>query len=379
MRQVFASTKDPRAQAQAVAQHMRGLLAVPGWLEEQRKQLPDGASEARAWCALAVEWLHACVRVQPTQPLAHFMLAQFLRLQHRYEASWQHAQLALDYLLAQVPHAQVLHLEILNHLLVLLGTTRQYDRFPEWLFTFEHLRAALETTALSDAQQHRLREEEGACALSRAFYLGSAPSIPQTLEILEQQLDSCAEAIAKGTPSTQHVALHRQAETLAHLHRLAEAVATYTRIVQQWPEDRRGRLGLALLTAMRQATGDMTAVDQAFSEALVLACAGTSDAPATLMPLPALDWLQPASPLSLLERLRTCPAFVDVSAYVGAMAEAWRSLLDAPPAAHPRLPEEANAPARSERRRQRRATTWHHHDWSRHAPSAASQAPPVVT
>lgn len=42
VRQVFASTKDPRAQAQAVAQHTRELLAVPGWLEEQLTQLPEG-------------------------------------------------------------------------------------------------------------------------------------------------------------------------------------------------------------------------------------------------------------------------------------------------------------------------------------------------
>ena len=42
VRQVFASTKDLRAQAQAAAQHMRGLLAVPGWLEEKLQQLPAG-------------------------------------------------------------------------------------------------------------------------------------------------------------------------------------------------------------------------------------------------------------------------------------------------------------------------------------------------
>ena len=42
VRQVFASTKDPRAQAQAVAQHMRELLVVPGWLEEKLQQLPEG-------------------------------------------------------------------------------------------------------------------------------------------------------------------------------------------------------------------------------------------------------------------------------------------------------------------------------------------------
>lgn len=35
VRQVFASSKDPRSQAQAVARHMKELLAVPGWIEEK--------------------------------------------------------------------------------------------------------------------------------------------------------------------------------------------------------------------------------------------------------------------------------------------------------------------------------------------------------
>lgn len=39
VRQVFVSTTDPRAQAQAVAQHMWALLAVPGWLDERFYQL----------------------------------------------------------------------------------------------------------------------------------------------------------------------------------------------------------------------------------------------------------------------------------------------------------------------------------------------------
>ena len=42
VRQVFASTQDPRAQAQAVAKHMRALLAVPGWLDEKLQSLPQG-------------------------------------------------------------------------------------------------------------------------------------------------------------------------------------------------------------------------------------------------------------------------------------------------------------------------------------------------
>ena len=35
VRQIFASTKDPRAQAQGVARHMQELLKTPGWLEER--------------------------------------------------------------------------------------------------------------------------------------------------------------------------------------------------------------------------------------------------------------------------------------------------------------------------------------------------------
>lgn len=284
------------------------LLETLADVRQQPAGPPDGAAEARAWFVLAVVFtrvglrahavdaLHACLGLQPAQPLAHFGLAQFLHVQHRYEASWQHAQLALDYLLAQVPHAQVLHLEILNHLLVILGSTRQYDRFPEWFFTFEHLHAALETTALSDAQRQRLREEEGDFALSRALYLASAPSVTQTPEVLEQQLDFLAQAIAQGTPSTQHVALHRQAETLAHVQRLDDAAATYARVVQQWPDDRRARLALALLTAMRQATADVAAADQALAEALSLACAEASDTAPPLTPHAALAWLHQTSP-----------------------------------------------------------------------------------
>ncbi len=35
VRQIFASTKDPRMQAQEVARHMQTLLKTPGWLEKQ--------------------------------------------------------------------------------------------------------------------------------------------------------------------------------------------------------------------------------------------------------------------------------------------------------------------------------------------------------
>lgn len=245
--------------------------------------------------ARAVDALHACLRLQPAQPLAHFMLAQLLHVQHQYNTAWEHIQQAWHALLVQAPQPQVLHLELLNHLLVVLGATRQYDRFPAWFATFERCRADLETAALSQAQRLRLREEEGECALSRALYLASAPCTPQTPEILEQQLDCLAQAIAQGAPSTQHTALHRQAETLAHLQRLDEAAATYARVVQQWPDDRRARLALTLLTAMRQAEADVTAADQALAEALSLAFVGASDTPSPLTPQAALAWLRQAS------------------------------------------------------------------------------------
>jgi len=41
-RQVFASTKDPRTQAQEIARHMKNLLAVPDWLEEKLNLPAEG-------------------------------------------------------------------------------------------------------------------------------------------------------------------------------------------------------------------------------------------------------------------------------------------------------------------------------------------------
>jgi len=42
VRNAFVSTPDPVARAEAVRGHLQQLLAVPGWLEEQLKQLPEG-------------------------------------------------------------------------------------------------------------------------------------------------------------------------------------------------------------------------------------------------------------------------------------------------------------------------------------------------
>jgi len=166
--------------------------------------------------ARASDCARACLDLQPAHPLAHFLLSQLCRLQHQQQAAWQHIQAAWHGLLAQAPQPQVVHLEVLNRLLVLLGARHQYEHFPQWLATFERFHADLEPSALSDIQRRRLRESEGEYALSQALSLALAPSMTQTTEILEQQLHLFAQAIDKGSPATRHVALHRQAETLAH-------------------------------------------------------------------------------------------------------------------------------------------------------------------
>ena len=43
VKQTFSSTKDPRAQAQAIAKGLTELLAVPGWLEEKLASVDSGA------------------------------------------------------------------------------------------------------------------------------------------------------------------------------------------------------------------------------------------------------------------------------------------------------------------------------------------------
>jgi tetratricopeptide (TPR) repeat protein len=300
-------TCDPLAWEPMRSWPLARLLDTLTHLRQQHTTPPDGTSEAQAWYGLAIvfarvgllaragDCARACLRVQPTQPLVHFLLSQLYRLQHQYQAAWQHIQEAWQGLLAQAPQMQVVHLEVLNRLLVLLGTRHQYEHFPPWLATFERCHAALEPAALSDEQRQRLREEEGEFALSQALYLALAPSVTQTTEILEQQLDLFAQAIDQGSPSTQHVALHRQAETLAYWHRLEDAAVTYTQALQQWPDDRRARFGLALITAMRQATEDVAAADQALAEALTLAFVGTRARPTPLTTHTALGWLQQAT------------------------------------------------------------------------------------
>ena len=42
VRQIFATSKDPRTQAQEVARHMKELLSSPGWLEEKLNLPAEG-------------------------------------------------------------------------------------------------------------------------------------------------------------------------------------------------------------------------------------------------------------------------------------------------------------------------------------------------
>ena len=95
----------------------------------------------------AVARLQACLQLQPEHPLAHYTLAQFLRAQDQQEAALDHTLQAWHGLTALGVPPQLLHLEILNQLLILLETTHQYERFPEWLAAFEHACTALRADA----------------------------------------------------------------------------------------------------------------------------------------------------------------------------------------------------------------------------------------
>jgi predicted metal-dependent enzyme (double-stranded beta helix superfamily) len=75
VRQVFASSKDPRSQAQSVVRHMKELLAVPGWIEE-KADLPAKGGYGRLDLYVDEEYEHpgpgflAMCAVQPTGSLA---------------------------------------------------------------------------------------------------------------------------------------------------------------------------------------------------------------------------------------------------------------------------------------------------------------------
>ena len=84
VRQVFASSNDPLTQAQAVAGHLKELLAVPGWLEE-RIDLPKEGGFGRKELHLEEEsghpgpgWLLMCSVQAPGQD----------NLPHDHGAAW---------------------------------------------------------------------------------------------------------------------------------------------------------------------------------------------------------------------------------------------------------------------------------------------------
>ena len=99
----------------------------------------------------AVASLQTCLQLQPEHPLAHYTLAQFLRTQEQQEAALHHMVQAWNGLMALGVPTQVLHLEMLNQLLILLDTTHQYERFPEWLAAFDRACTALRAAPLSPA------------------------------------------------------------------------------------------------------------------------------------------------------------------------------------------------------------------------------------
>jgi tetratricopeptide (TPR) repeat protein len=245
-----------------------------------------------------VACLQACLELQPAHPLAHYTLAQFLRAQEQQEAALEHTLQAWHGLTALGALPQLLHLEILNQLLVLLETTQQYARFPEWLAAFEHTCTALRETPLSPTHEQRVRAAEGLCALSQASYLAAtvAPLGGSMASTTAQQLACIEQAIALGTPLTQQRALHRQAELFVRLYRHDAAMATYQHLVQQWPDDQRARQRLEFLSVVQLPSPEAASTDSLLEEALTTACTGVSvpPMPAPLTPDSALAWLQQA-------------------------------------------------------------------------------------
>lgn len=245
-------------------------------------------------CAMAS--LQTCLQLQPEHPLAHYTLAQFLRAQDQQEAALDHMLQAWNGLGVLGVPTQVLHLEMLNQLLILLETTHQYERFPEWLAAFDHACTTLRAAPLSPAQQQRVREEEGTFALLRASYL-AATALPiggGMASTTAQQLACVEQAITLGNLHTQQRALHRQADMFARLYRYDAATTTYHDLVQQWPDDQRARQRLELLATVQRPSSDPVAVDRIIEEALTVACSSVSEPPmpSPLTPDSALAWLQ---------------------------------------------------------------------------------------
>jgi len=244
----------------------------------------------------AVVGLQTCLRLQPEHPLAHYTLAQFLRTQDQQEAALEHMVRAWNGLRALGIPPQLLHLEMLNQLLILLETTRQHERFPEWLTAFDRACTALRVAPLSPVQQQRVREEEGTFALLRASYL-AATTLPiggGMADTTAQQLACVEQAIALGTPHTQQRALHRRAEMCVRLYRYDAATTIYHDLVQQWPDDQRARQRLELLATVQHPSADTAIADRIIEAALSTTCSSVSEhpTPAPLTPESALAWLQ---------------------------------------------------------------------------------------
>ena len=84
VKDIFANTSDPKAQAEAVADHLKDLLAVPGWLEE-RLDLPEEGGYGRMDLHLEEDsghpgpgWLLMCSVQRPGQD----------NLPHDHGAAW---------------------------------------------------------------------------------------------------------------------------------------------------------------------------------------------------------------------------------------------------------------------------------------------------
>jgi tetratricopeptide (TPR) repeat protein len=246
----------------------------------------------------AMAGLQACLQLQPGHPLAHYTLAQLLRTQNQQETALHHMLQAWHGLKTLGTSTQAFHLEVLNQLLMLLETTHQYERFPEWIAAFDHVDAALRETTLSPAQQQRVREEEGAFALLRASYLAAtaSPSGGDMASVVAQQLACLEQAVALGTPHTRQGALQRQADMLVRLYHYDAAATAYQDFLQQWPDDQRARQRLELLTTLQHPSPDLASTDTIIEAALTSAGASVSDPlmPAPLTPPSALVWLQQA-------------------------------------------------------------------------------------
>ncbi len=267
----------------------------------------------------AMARLQACLELQPAHPLAHYTLAQFLRAQDQQEAALDHTLQAWHGLTALGTLPQLLHLDILNQLLVLLETTQQYARFPEWLAAFEHASTALRHTPLSPVQEQRVRTAEGSWALLRASYLAAtaSPLGGNMASTTAQQLACVEQAIALGTPLTQQRALHRQAEMFVRLYRYDAATTTYQHLVQQWPDDQRARQRLDLLSAIQLPSPDPAATDRILEEALTAACSSASapPMPAPYTPDSVLAWLQQAP-----QQTSNVPDVLDILTAYGGVA-----------------------------------------------------------